>query len=209
MEELAKVGPQSVADGANTELRSSNDKSLVVVEGHGSLVEPTRRSGNGLGGVYTASTGVAGVAPGTVLSTTPPFILYNPPGSKKIVAVLRTFLGYVSGTLGAGSVLYAVSTTLQAAAPTGGTTLNPINNLLGNRPGAAQAFQGATLAAVPTIFRPAFIIGGTPATPTRIDDQVDGAIMLLEGAALSLQEIGAAGTAPLVLFGITWEELQA
>lgn len=207
MENSTIIGPQQVGDGCNAPLRGSSDRSLVSVQGHGSLVEPTLRSGSGFGGVYTASTGVAGVAPGTVLSTTPPFTIYNPPGSRKLIAILHSFLGYISGTLGAGSVVYAASITLQAAAPVGGTVLTPTNNFLGGRPGAAQVFQGATLPAVPTILRPAFIIGGTPTTPMIINDRIEGSLILAEGSALSLQEVGAAGAAPLVLFGMYWEEL--
>src|SRR3989304_1010987 len=43
-------------------------------------------------------------------------------------------------------------------------------------------------------------------TPWRLDDDVNGALIVPPGAAVSLQATAAAGTSPLVIYGCTWGE---
>lgn len=200
-----RAGLLALADGAVGTARASRTGSLVVANGHGAFTEPASR-----GTIMEACTGVAGVAPGTALSTTPPLALWNPPASGKNIAILKSYMGFISGTLGGGSIVYGV-VNAQTTVPTTGTELTPQCSLIGYPRGVGRAFQGSTLSATPTILRPAFVLGAfvnTAATaPDPALDLVDGAIVLPPGTALCLQGIAAAGTSPLVLLSLIYEEI--
>lgn len=199
------TGLSNKADGVQAVLRGSRTGALVNTQGHGAYTEPATR-----GAIMGVTTPVAGVAPGTALSTTPPLALWNPPSSGKNLAILKSCLGYISGTLGGGSVVYAV-VPAQLTVPSGGTELTPQCSAIGLPRGVGRAFQGSTLSATPTILRPAFVLGAfTAATATAPDpalDLVDGAIIVTPGSVLVLQAIAAAGTTPLVLLSLVYEEL--
>jgi hypothetical protein len=201
----AKVGIMSAADGTFVMPRASRTGGRVVTNTNGFYNESASR-----GNIFAVSTAVAGVAPGTALSTTPPMAIWNPVNSGKNLSVLKTTLGLVSGTLGGGSLVYAV-VPVQPAAPTTGTELVPQSTLLGFPKGVGRAFQGSTVAATPAILRPAFVLGAfvnTAATPPAIaQDILDGEIVIPPGSALVIQGVAAAGTTPLVLIGVTWEEI--
>lgn len=172
---------------------------------HAPYVEVTRQAKS-----FTACTGVAGVAPGTALSTTPPLTVYNPINSGIYLALVEANLGYISGTLGGGSIVLAGNPTLIQAAPTGGTPLAPQCTFLGFVVGKGLAYQGATLAATPSLIRPVFTIGawvGTTPDFFELSKDFDGKYMLAPGASVSLQGIAGAGTTPLVLLSLTWEEV--
>lgn len=200
-----RVGLISAADAAKEPLRLDKTGAVVVSQGHPSNWEMASR-----GKLFIVSTAVAGVAPGTALSTTPPMCLWNPNNSGKDLCIEATHLGYVSGTLGAGSVVYA-QVAVQATAPTGGTELTPISTKLGAVRGTGRAFQASTVVSTPTIVRPAYIIGAFLATtaliPGLLRDDVDGAIVVPPATAFVIQGVAAAGTSPLVLLSITWEEI--
>ena len=202
-----KVGPGYAGDGSLVDPRQTRDLAIVCQDLHGRFYETTYR-----GNCFIASTGVAGVAQGTALSTTPPFILYNPLNSGVNLAIISASLGFISGTLGAGTIVYAVNNNTAQAAPTGGTSLTPINTLVGNNTlPRGKAFQAATLAATPTILRDFAVIGAfTTSTANMyvpIRDIVDGSILVAPGAAVSLQGVAGAGTTPLVTLAMTWEEI--
>jgi hypothetical protein len=204
-----KVGPLNVSDGAVIPLRQNRDGALAVQCIHGDFFEGSYRNQQ-----FTACTAVAGVAPGTALGTTPPFCLWNPANSGKAIVVVKAFMGYISGTLGAGTVVFAQSAVAnnQPAAPTTGAALPVRSNYIGNAAaGVGIAYQGSTIAAVPLIFRPAFMMGAavitTPFQPCSAVDTNDGDILIAPGNVLCLQAVAAAGTSPLALFGMTWEEV--
>jgi hypothetical protein len=156
--------------------------------------------------LFAASTAVAGVAPGTALSTTPPFALWNPTGSKVALVLLDARCGFVSGTLGAGTLVYASHA--QAAAPTGGTELTVRPTSLGNaNTPVARAFQGSTLSGTPVILRPCLVLAGSAPFVPVPKDYVEGDIVVAPGQALVLQAVAAAGTSPLVLLAATWVEV--
>jgi hypothetical protein len=184
---------------------------VVVSQGHAPYYEMAYRSTLGDQTSYIASTGVAGVAPGTALSTTPPFALWNPANSGKNLYLIRTRIGYVSGTLGLGQVWYA-QTTPQSTKPTGGTQLTVNSSVVGNlQTGAGQAFQGSVLAAVPTILMPSqFQLGPYAGAGASINvysvDEMGGSIIIAPGSAFIMQAVGAAGTTPLMLFAAEWGE---
>jgi len=204
-----QVGPRIVSDGAETEVRLGRMGCVVTTDAHGRYTENTTR-----GYVYSASTAVAGVAPGTALSTTPPLALWNSPGSQVNLCVLWSQLGYVSGTIGAGTVVYAY-VLQQTTTPTTGTELATVCNNLSAARSRGRVFQGSTLASTPLILYPAHTLQPTLATapaaggfaPAAVSkDEVAGGIVVPPGAVLVMQGVAAAGTAPLVLMGMAWEE---
>lgn len=204
---LAEIttGVVTRGDGAVGGARGTRLGALVTASGQGVFTEAALR-----GRVYDLVTPVAGVAPGTVLSTTPPLTLWNPPSSGTLVAVLKSYLGYISGTLGAGTIVYAV-VPAQMTVPTTGTELVPQCTLVGAPRGVARGFTGSTLVAVPTLLRPAFVLSAmaasTAVAPDPALDLVDGAIVLPPGTCLCLQGVAAAGTTPLMLLSLVYEEL--
>jgi hypothetical protein len=123
---------------------------------------------------------------------------------------MKTSIGYVSGTLGAGTICYAVVPS-QTTVPSTGTELVPQNANIGFPRGVGRAFSGSTLAAVPTLLYPGPIMGAFLATtalqPIETMHLVDGAITIPPGAVLCIQAIAGAGTSPLVIFGCEWEEV--
>ena len=200
-----RVGVQTLQDGAQQPPRLGHAGEIVVDDAHGRFYEAVYR-----GNVYTASTAVAGVAPGTALATTAQCImLYNPTGNAKNFVLLRSALGYVSGTLGAGSMVYGTSAQIVA---TTGTAVTPKNCLLGN---AATPTATVTAAAgctsAPTIVRPAFTLGAFLATTAAVNppliDEIAGEFVLIPGNVFVMSGIAAAGTSPLVLASLTWEEV--
>lgn len=210
VDDTTRVGLLYAADGSKLPVRSTKEGAIVFADVGPRYSESTSRDQ-----IFTACTAVAGVAPGTALSTTPPLVLYNPVGSGKNLEIIRSSCGYVSGTLGAGTLVYAGPSTAQPNAPTGGTSLVVVCGRLGGADNlsVALATQGSTLAAAPRILRPAFVLGGalasTAAFPVDASDRVMGEYVVAPGNFIALQGIAAAGTTPLVLLGIAWREAQA
>jgi hypothetical protein len=202
-----KVGPNIVADGAGLgqAMRGSREGAGVVATLHGAYTEGARY------GMYMCgANAVAGVAPGTALSTTPPLALWNPPSSGRKLSLLKCSMGYVSGTLGAGSVVLAAVLS-QTTVPTTGTELVPVCTDLGMPRGVGRLFTGSTWVSVPQILYPVISMGAFLATtavpPWDTIDVVDGSLVLEPGSGVMLQGVAAAGTSPLVIFGMVWEEL--
>jgi hypothetical protein len=201
-----RVGPQPAADGAAQKVRLGRTGCVSVGSAHGDYYEASSR-----GNVFSGNTAAAGVAPGTAFSTTPPWALWNPTSSGKTLNLLLVSLGYVSGTLGAGTISFGLVAG-QALAPTGGTELVPQCNLLNNSRGSGRVFQGSTLAATPTLLRPFCSMGPALATtaafPFMVKDLLDGEFSVPPGSVFVVQGSAlGAGTSPLVLFGGTWEEV--
>lgn len=201
---MLKTGAQG-AVGTIENLRGVVTGALVTADGHARYQEAMLR-----GKLVHFSTGVAGVAPGTALSTTPPLVVWNPPNSGVVGVLLRSRFGYVSGTLGGGTIVYGYS--VQVASPTGGTALAPTNGLLGATSGALKGFQGSTLTTAPTIVLPGPVMSAFLAT-TAVQaflnalDENAGEIGIPPGIALALQGVAAAGTTPLAILGASFEEV--
>jgi hypothetical protein len=200
-----KVGPILAGDSTTNPIRGERTGGLCVTQLHGAFTESAR-----YGNMMVGSNAVAGVAPGTALSAAPPLALWNPPSSGKKLTLLKTMMGYVSGTLGAGSVLLAAVLS-QVTVPTTGTELTPVCTDLGMPRGVGRLFTGSTFVSVPQILYPMFQFGAALATSVyQISDcinVVDGSVVLEPGTAICLQGVAAAGTSPLVIFGMKWEEL--
>lgn len=161
------------------------------------------------GNVYSATTALTGVAPGTTVSTTAAFALHNPAGSGVNLVIIEGAMGYVSGTLGAGVVTWNANIDDDAAVPTG-TAIAEINMKLGSSGNAqGRALTTATIAA-PTPVRPFANLGASLATtavqPWMVRDFVNGAIIVPPGCTLSLHATAAGGSTPLVIFSVVWKE---
>ena len=201
-----RVGTQFLPDGAHSILRSGKNTDLIGADGSGRMAEGSVRSET-----YVGSTAVAGVALGEAFTTTPPFVLHNPAGSGVLVSVLKVSLAYVSGTVADGSVLYGEYP--QLTAPSGGTAITPNCTRLGVAAGKATAGTGHTITGAATILRPSgFIVGDSTAAtvglPVTLVDNVDGEITLPEQQAFIIEGLtSGAGSTPLFLIGVTWQEI--
>lgn len=175
-----------------------------IVEKHGAMFDAAFE-----GRLFHAATAKTGVAPGTDIGTTAAFALHNPTGSGKLLIIRKASLGYVSGTLGAGAVYHCVNSNPAAAAPTG-TAIVEIPGLLNVNAPVGIALTTATLAAAPAIVRPfcnlTALLASTAVGVYQATEDLEGAIVLPEGCTYSLQAVAAAGSTPLVVYGVTWEE---
>jgi hypothetical protein len=205
---LGKVEPPSVslANGTERELLLAPGGGLVSAPGAADYAEAVRA-----GRVFAGMTAVTGVAPGTAIGTTAAFSLYNPLKSGKNLVVLRAAMGYVSGTLGAGSVVWVANTNTAAVATTG-TAITAVNTLLGSSQNAVgRPLTTATVPATPTVLYPFCSLGASLETtaiqPWKVIEEVKGGLAVAPGATLSLEGVAAAGSSPLVVFGLLWEEV--
>lgn len=200
-------GIGAVAAGATVPLAVGKYNELMM----GALV-PRRFEATQRSMVYSGCTAATGVAPGTTIAgTTMAFSLYNPLNSGYLLVPLRASIGYVSGTLGAGTVYWLANTNTAAAATTG-TAITVSNARLGMAAdNIGKLFTTATVPANPTALRPAFILdaslASTVSRPVIATDDLDGEFIVDQGATLSLHATAAAGSTPLVVFGITWLEI--
>lgn len=204
----ATVGRRTVADGNLSNARLEKDCSLATFAAHADYFDSVRR-----GGVFSGMTAVGGVAPGTSIATTAAFSLYNPLGSGVNLIVLRTSVSYLSGTLGAGALLYTANVNPAAAATTG-TAITSTNAYFGaGAPAKGAPLTTATLPVTPTLIRPfcglQASLASTATSPWQLMEDVKGEFIIAPGCTLSLMGVSAAGTSPLVLIGMTWEEFAA
>jgi hypothetical protein len=179
-----------------------------VQSAHGKYYEAAHR-----GVLFAACDTGGGTAVVTSISTTAMLSLYNPAGSGKRLSVKKVSLGYVSGTLGAGTIYHCINGTNTQAAPSSGTALTPncsdVGNL-GTPVGVAKV--GSTVASGTKAYRPfcsSFAELATTANPLQlIAEDVDGEIVVEPGCSYQVQAVmGAAGTSPVVTLGVTWEEV--
>ena len=199
------VGPRQVNDADFSGGRAARTGEALVGMIHPRFYEQAKR-----GNLYSGHTAVTGVAPGTAIGTTAAFALYNPAGSGFDLVMMQADMSYLSGTLGIGFVSYVGHLNPAQAAITG--TAIPVVN--GKVSGAAGVGKPLTTATVPASGSPFRLFANLPpilassvVTPWRFTDVIDGAIVIPPGCGVSLQATAAAGTAPLVLYGVTWEEV--
>ena len=166
------------------------------------------------GEVFVATTDAAGVAPGTAHGTTAAIALENPLGSGVALAIIMATMGYHSGTIGAGYVSWVVDDDPASATPIAtSTAITPLPGLVGSGMSArGKAHDAATLLNTPTPFRPAFSLDASLASSVigreAVADIVDGEIVLLPGTVIALEGDAAAGSTPLVVYGIAWQEIK-
>ncbi len=153
----------------------------------------------------TAATGLAIAAAGTAQA----FVLYNPPGNSKNVAISQVSILPVSGTFVLGGIAHAVSTNPLAALATG-TAAVPIPGVTGGKAApTAQLLTTATLAAAPTICRVFAAKNATASTGTPLfgfTDFVNGSIVLPPGCSWNLIMVGT-DTTPIWVQYVMWQEI--
>lgn len=169
-------------------------------------------SGAALRGTLFGACLPAGVAPGTAVGTTAALVLYNPAGSGVKIALRKVSAGYLSGTLGAGTLFHCVNPTTTQTAPSGGTAVTGLNLDAGraNAPVAAGLVSfGATVVA-PTATRPfcslSPILASSVVQPFQLEDDLTDEIILEPGTSYQIQAVAAAGSSPKIVLGIIWEE---
>ena len=198
-----RVGGQQLANGSLAPISLTKDGAINALV-YGKYAEAVLR-----GIVWSGSTAATGVAPGTSVGTTAAFSLYNPIGSGVRLVVLRTTMGYISGTLGAGTVHYLANTNPSATATTG-TAITAKNALLSDATSAGRPFTTATIPS-PSLLRPfcslQASLASTAVAPWYMVDDVDGEFIVPPGCTLSLHATAAGGSSPLVVFGMTWAEV--
>lgn len=157
--------------------------------------------------IYLAST-QAGVATSVDLSTTQTgFTLTNPSGSGKSLVVLQISIAQSVAPAAAGIFVAAANVNPVAAAVTQGTPLTVRKANLGvSGSGVGLAASATTLPAAPVVVRP---IGGGPLATGGVNsafilDNVDGALVIAPGCALSINTITTAVTA---IIGMVWKEV--
>lgn len=158
--------------------------------------------------VYVAST-QAGVATSTALSTTQTgFTLTNPAGSGINLVVLDVTVACTTAPAAAATLVYAANVNPVAAAVTQTTPLTVRPAVLGKTAtGAGLAASAVTLPAAPVVVRG---LGGPVATgsisPPYFRDEVNGALVLAPGSALSISSLTTAISA---VISMVWRETAA
>jgi hypothetical protein len=204
---LGVVGPQTRApDGAEIKAWRGRygESSAMNVRGIYSEMAARRR-------IFIGSTPAAGVTVPIFSNTTQQFVLHNPIGSGKLFHVLRTRIGYISGTMVAGHFCYATNTLLTNAVSGTAALIQSarLQDAASPSGSAARLVTAATVVAM-TYLMPhgvsqvAQTAAQTNAPWQQIDD-LNGSICIPPGGALAL----AANAAAFVVaaLGIEWEEV--
>ena len=199
----SRVGPDTLSDGSKARARTDRTGALVV-NVHGRRYETAKR-----GLLYTATTAAGGVAPGTTIGTAAAFALVNPTDSGIDLVILSIGLGYISGTIGAGSVMICRGAPNSTAVT--GTAIVTQSGRFSTAPGRAAAYTTATLPATPTavgVFCNLNAMLATTATmPAVVRDDVEGKYIVPPEWSFSLQGVATAGTAPLLVYELCWLEV--
>jgi len=180
-------------------LVGTDEAYLSVAQAQGPMEYATHQ-----GSVFMASQQAAAAFGTALTATAVTLTLYNPKGSGKRLIVLSIGAAVVTATT-AGFLVAAINAP-GIAEPTGVTPLaSGIQNAkVGAGSGVGLVYSAATLIATPVARR---LVGGilstTPGGVNLIRDNVNGAIELLEGAALTIQGVTTNATG---LIDLLWEE---
>jgi len=162
--------------------------------------------GNGSREIFVAST-QAGVATSTALSTTQTGItLTNPAGSGKTLVLLQLRGAVSVAPAGASPLVLAANVNPIAAAVTQTTplTVRPANLGL-TKTGAGLAASAVTLPAAPVVVRSVQgPVAASSVTPAAVSDDINGALSVSPGCAISLSSLTTAVTG---VWSIVWEEV--
>lgn len=174
------------------------------------------------GNLFGACDQGSGVAPGTALGTTACLSLYNPNGSGKVVLITKVSVGYISGTLGAGTLYHCANVVGDTAAkaaiaqPSSGTALTVYNRRFGVNLGVASAAAVALARTGSTVTTPIAIrpfcsltalLASTAVGLYVVTEDIECGIAIEPGGCYQLQAVAAAGSTPLVSPGIEWTEI--
>lgn len=206
------IGPQPGGDNVLIRQRAGREGQTISADLTGKFAEATSR-----GQVFTATTAVAGV---TVAAThvtplaagtgTPILGLFNPPGSGKNLEILKVQAAWVSGTTGAGGLVFNVAFA-QNISVAGNTV--PRSNLVGGANTVALAFTntattGSTIGLLFRALNGCTVFAGAIAATTvglNCGEEVEGSIVVPPGGYFAIAA-GLAGTSPIVQAAITYRE---
>lgn len=158
--------------------------------------------------VYVAST-QAGVATSTGLNTTQTgFTLTNPAGSGVNLVLLDVTVACTTAPAAAATIVYAANVNPVAAAVTQTTPLTVRPAVLGKTStGAGLAASAVTLPAAPVVVRAlGGPVGATTISPPYLRDEVNGALVIAPGSAISLNSLTTAISA---VISVVWREVPA
>lgn len=161
---------------------------------------------DGTDDVFVAST-QAGVATSTGLSTTQTgFTLTNPLGSGKNLVVLQINVACTTAPAAAATIVAAANVNASAAAVTQTTPLTVRSAKLGvTDTGAGLAASAVTLPAAPVVVRAiGGPVGASTISPPYIKDDVNGALVITPGSALSINSLTTAISA---VISMVWREV--
>jgi hypothetical protein len=208
-----KVGPDPGADGTIQTMRSGRQSEGIVTDAHGRYHEATVRGQVFSGFLGATTTGVAaGNLVGAAAAAVTQFALWNPQGSGKNVSILKVGVSVISGTFGVNGIVHGVfnAGALTAAGASGVGHLasqgaSSIAKYLASAAGAALTGGAApvSLRLMDFAFNAAAYAS---AQPGRAVELVDGDIVLPPGWGW-VPLWGAAGTALLNAYSVTWEEI--
>ena len=211
-----QVGVQTLGDGVATGLlRQGRLGELIQSNLHGFYYEQASRGSVYSGMLAATTTGVAaGNISGAAAAASTQFALWNPLGSGVNIALLKVFIGIISGTPPGGPLFHNL---LLNGNPQNQVGTNGLNNL--SQPGSSP--KGRLLASAAG----AALTGGGPLSPLRpmnsnffaaaltAGSNVNGALELIDGDIVLAPGFGwvpclaAAGTTLLNSYGVTWEEV--
>lgn len=197
------VGPAPSALGTHSPIRLGRQAEGIVQDAHARYHEAA--AGRAL---FSASL-QAGAALGTALTATAVTLtLYNPVGSGVNLSVIRGGVAITTAPAGSAALVWASNHNAVAAIPSGVTALAsgarayPLGNTTVPQ---AQVYSAATLPAAPTVIRTLANVLATGGTSGAVlADDVQGAIEIGPGAAVTIQNIG---TAMSGIVDIAWEEI--
>lgn len=163
---------------------------------------------DGTDNVYLAST-QAGQATSVGLSTTQTGItITNPAGSGKNLVILQANVACTTAPAAAATIVWAANVNPVAAAVTQTTPLTVRNAKLGvTDTGAGLAASAVTLPAAPVVVRAiGGPVGAATISPPYFRDDVNGAIVVTEGCAVSINSLTTAISA---VISVVWREVNA
>lgn len=206
------VGPSLTGDGTAPQggVRQGRDGGLAAFDLHGRFYEQTSR-----GLSFIATTAAAGIAPGTALTATGALMLANPVGSGVNLSINKLFFGLAvsGGTLGPGNLWWtggANPAVLPAETTAALRNRGAFNT--SNAGDAAKAYSGVSLTTVPVIIRPTvFTLDTYVGTVTSLNapqfEEVAGELVVPPGFFIAVEGIAGAGTSPLVVLAISYENI--
>lgn len=198
-----------VGDGSPIVARMGKTGEMIVGDAHAEHFEASSR-----GNVFTGATATAGCAVGSLtISTTCAHLLYNPIGSGVNLSMIQASAWYVSGTLGAGLLLYTTNSGVAAIAPTAGTAITSRSALIQGGNAAPKGVCQTLSTSVPSMvtLRPFCTLlayaGAAIGANFPLKDQLNGEFVVPPGFFFGIHGITAAGTSPIMGFSFTWEEV--
>jgi len=204
------VGPRSISDGSEPQLRAGRTAELIVQPAHGELYEETAR-----GNIWTISTAAAGINATTVVAAGVSAArcivgLYNPTSDTNLF-VTRTVIVQVSGSAVTGGYVWGSVASPTAITSTGQLGVN--NRTMTSGGHRAYAFNGSTIVTGITttvLFRyiGGFIAGTIAAGQNATLEEVEDDLVVGPGCFLGVF-VAVAGTNTTATGSLSWAEIPA